>query len=618
MFTVSVLKGQTQPFGVVDTADLKLTSCVFEKDANAMILFNACTAHYDYGALLLEHHIRLKIFNSKANDLGDISIDFPTNERIMGILDLKAETINLNNGKIEVTPLNKKDFYKRKLDKWTSRYTFSFPSLKPGSVLEYSYTQWINFTRVIPKWYFQGKLPVRFSEIKVVPLTGYTLTAHLHVKTEPVVNTDTLVTMANIPSLPEEPFMDAYSANLQSVSFSYSHDAGGAIKTAVKSNWTDIGRILIFGKGYGQQLKIKLKGEEQIIEQAKNLEPKEKIDFIFKKVQELMVCYDNDNLFAEQPVYDAWLRKKGNATEINLIVCRLLTQAGLVTSPMAVSTNPNRRIEQGDPQTEKFDRTVGYVTLNERNYVLDASEKDNKWYQIPFDLLNTYGLYMNVEKPSTGLIMIEDNVPARDAIFVNAEVLPEGKMFGTTQISSFSYNKIDKLLLYDKLGEKKYTESLSRENNDLKIDSIKFQNKEKDTIPLIQNITFKLNLPSSDDSYIYFNPNLFTGLNNNPFLSKDRFTNVDFKYLNNYIISGRYKLPQGYKIEALPKSISLLMPDTSIKFKRIVAEQEGYIMIRYLIDFKKSYYIKEDYPLLFAFYKKMYEMLNEQIILKKS
>ena len=331
-----------------------------------------------------------------------------------------------------------------------------------------------------------------------------------------------------------------------------------------------------------------------------------------------MVCYDNDNLFAEQPVYDAWLRKKGNATEINLIVCRLLTQAGLVTSPMAVSTNPNRRIEQGDPQTEKFDRTVGYVTLNERNYVLDASEKDNKWYQIPFDLLNTYGLYMNVEKPSTGLIMIEDNVPARDAIFVNAEVLPEGKMFGTTQISSFSYNKIDKLLLYDKLGEKKYTESLSRENNDLKIDSIKFQNKEKDTIPLIQNITFKLNLPSSDDSYIYFNPNLFTGLNNNPFLSKDRFTNVDFKYLNNYIISGRYKLPQGYKIEALPKSISLLMPDTSIKFKRIVAEQEGYIMIRYLIDFKKSYYIKEDYPLLFAFYKKMYEMLNEQIILKKS
>ena len=261
MFTVSVLKGQTQPFGVVDTADLKLTSCVFEKDANAMILFNACTAHYDYGALLLEHHIRLKIFNSKANDLGDISIDFPTNERIMGILDLKAETINLNNGKIEVTPLNKKDFYKRKLDKWTSRYTFSFPSLKPGSVLEYSYTQWINFTRVIPKWYFQGKLPVRFSEIKVVPLTGYTLTAHLHVKTEPVVNTDTLVTMANIPSLPEEPFMDAYSANLQSVSFSYSHDAGGAIKTAVKSNWTDIGRILIFGKGYGQQLKIKLKGE---------------------------------------------------------------------------------------------------------------------------------------------------------------------------------------------------------------------------------------------------------------------------------------------------------------------------------------------------------------------
>jgi hypothetical protein len=59
------------------------------------------------------------------------------------------------------------------------------------------------------------------------------------------------------------------------------------------------------------------------------------------------------------------------------------------------------------------------------------------------------------------------------------------------------------------------------------------------------------------------------------------------------------------------------MPDKSISFKRIVAEQDGSIAIRYVISYQKSVYFKENYPEFYAFYKKMHEMLNEQIVLKK-
>ncbi|WP_426669483.1 DUF3857 domain-containing protein [Mucilaginibacter sp. McL0603] len=621
LFLLSVtfsLKAQTQAYGVVDTADLKLSSCEFEKDANAMVLFNTCMAHYDYGSLLLEHHIRLKIFNSSAYDLGNINIDFPSNNEIESIHDLRAETINLNHGKVEIIPLNKKDIYKRKLDKWRSQYSFSFPSIKDGSILDYSYTQWISYTNIIPEWYFQDKLPVKFSEIKVIPLSGRAFTSHLHVKQELVENADTIVAMANIHSLPEEPFMDSYINNLQSVSFSFVTSYGTDKKpNNIKNTWTDIGSALIFTKGYGQQLKIKLKGEDLIIEQAKGLSPEGKIAFLFKKVKDLMSCYDSDNLFTQEPIYDAWLRKKGSPSEINLILCRLLTQSGLVTSPLGVSTDSDSRIDANDVETRNFDRTVAYVSVSGKNYVLDASEKDNKWYQIPFALLNTYGLYMNVETPSTGLILIEDNVPAKDIVYVNAEIMPEGKMIGTTQISSFSYNKIDKLLQYDKLGEKKYAELLYSENHDLKVDSIRFQNTEKDTIPFIQNIAFKLNLSASDENYIYFNPNLFTLLQQNPFLSENRYSDINFTYRRYYVISGRYKIPVGYKLNAIPKTVNLLMPDKSISFKRIAAEDDGYIQIHYVIKFDKSLFPKEEYSGLREFYKRMHEMLNEQIVLKK-
>jgi hypothetical protein len=41
-------------------------------------------------------------------------------------------------------------------------------------------------------------------------------------------------------------------------------------------------------------------------------------------------------------------------------------------------------------------------------------------------------------------------------------------------------------------------------------------------------------------------------------------------------------------------------------------------MVRLNIDHKKSIYFKEEYADFHEFCKKMYEMLNEQIVLKKS
>ena len=94
-------------------------------------------------------------------------------------------------------------------------------------------------------------------------------------------------------------------------------------------------------------------------------------------------------------------------------------------------------------------------------------------------------------------------------------------------------------------------------------------------------------------------------------------TDIDFGYLQNYTISGIYKTPAGYKTDALPKSVTIVMPDKSVSFKRLVAEQDGTIIVRYSINYNKVEYSKDDYPDFHEFFKKMNEMLNEQIILKK-
>jgi hypothetical protein len=143
-----------------------------------------------------------------------------------------------------------------------------------------------------------------------------------------------------------------------------------------------------------------------------------------------------------------------------------------------------------------------------------------------------------------------------------------------------------------------------------------FENMEIDTLPLRQKLDFNFDL-GADDSYITFTANLFTGLKTNPFLAENRFTDIDFGYRDNYAVTGIFKIPAGYKIDAMPKSISMAIPDGTIVFKRFVAEQDGSIMVRFSIDHKKSLYFKENYPEFREFSKKMYEMLNETIVLKK-
>ncbi len=122
---------------------------------------------------------------------------------------------------------------------------------------------------------------------------------------------------------------------------------------------------------------------------------------------------------------------------------------------------------------------------------------------------------------------------------------------------------------------------------------------------------------NNTDNYIMFSPNIFTSLHKNPFLNETRSADIDFGYLNNHMIFGRYKIPEGYIVESLPKDANIVMADKSIKFKRTLGKEDGYISVHYEIRVQRTRFRKTEYDDLHEFYKRMYDMLNEQIILKK-
>jgi hypothetical protein len=633
----------TQAYGKVDIADLEMKTCDFEKDANAEALFEKGTVYFgtDLTTITEEIHNRIKIFNDNGKNEADIHISYYSGDHLEYISGVQAETINLVDGKVEVTKLDKKLVYTKNIDKTMSEITFTMPNVKPGCIIEYKYNWNTNSFSDFPDWYFQEKIPVKYSEYNTsIPDVFYfRVMPHLEqklIKSTKSAEGRSLTDesgsypydlevetrgMANIPALSDEPFMSSFNDNVQALRFQLvSIRPIGGFSKSYSDTWAKVGGRLIDDQDFGGQLKRKLNGEEEIINKAKSLKTdEEKIAFVFNAVKNEMKWNGEDDWYTNDGTSRSWENKTGNSAEINLILYHLLKQSGVEAYPMVVSTREHGKVDPYYTSLIQFNRAVVYVPVDStKMYILDATGKYNIYNETPAELLNSSGLFIDKAKDQYDIIHIKKDIPATQLVSIEAEIKPGGKIEGTAQISSTSYMRINTIERYKTDGEKKYIDFLKDDNNNLKITSVKFENIDVDTLPLIQKVDFSLDLAGSDENYIYLNPNIFTSIKTNPFLSENRMTDIDFGYRQGYYINSVYKIPAGFKVDALPKSVTLVMPDKSFSFKRIVMEQDGNIVIGYKLTYNVQEYSKDYYPDFHEFFKKMYELLNEQIVLKKS
>jgi hypothetical protein len=640
IFCIAALsvKGQTQsplpvpqPFGKVDSADLKMTFCDFEKDANAMVLFDKSEVITDYAYTTVARHKRIKIFNDKGKDVADVAIEFYTRDNLEKITDIEAQTVNLETNIIKYSKVDPSLIYTQVIDKTRKKVTFSFPQVRAGSVIEYSYNLKITFGGGFPDWDFQGDIPVKYCELKasirndfqyrIIPRVyeDYKIRSREPwIKDNDSIGNKFVWALGNINSYHDEPFSTGEADNLQRIEFiltAMKFTWSGPMRPLDKS-WSVISSELLFDDDFGRELKEKLQNES-LIAQSKLLDSdKEKIHFIFNYIKSAMKWNGKNAWYAQDGVRTAWTKKIGNSTEINLALYYFLKKAGVKCYPEFVSTNEHGKVIENHPDMNQFNKVVVSISPGNTGYILDASNKYNSYSDIPFDILNTTGLILNPDDKRYALSFIKGS-SSRKVVFVNGRIKSGGQLEGTLQINNFNYDRSNSLKQFDLLGDSKYMELLKNGDNNLKLNSFKRENVEIDTLPLTETADFTMELTGSDANYIYFTPNLFTTFHDNPFISEKRNANIDFGCLNNYVIDGRYSVPPGYNIESLPRGISLVMPDKSISFKRMVALQDGDIVVHYVIDFKRSVFTPDEYKALHDFYKKMYELLEEQIVLKK-
>src|SRR5207248_1964095 len=134
---------------------------------------------------------------------------------------------------------------------------------------------------------------------------------------------------------------------------------------------------------------------EGLIKQAKKLLTVDaKVSYLFNQVKTTMKWNGEKNWASKDGIKKAWENKSGNWGEINLVLCRLLNESGVKAYPMLVSTRDNGKLYNNFPDVYQVNKLITYVKAGtSQYYVLDASGKYNNYNEIPFDVLNSYGLY---------------------------------------------------------------------------------------------------------------------------------------------------------------------------------------------------------------------------------
>jgi Domain of Unknown Function with PDB structure (DUF3857) len=638
--TVIFAQKELPKFGNIDKADLTLKECEFDKDAEAYKLIDFGDVTYINGRNLFkiktERRIRIKILKDKGLDQANIKIKFYSKLNFENIYNISGVTYNLDSsGNVVTTKLDKSSIFKKPVDKKISEVAFTMPDVKVGSVIEYKFTDEKESIQDLDDWYFQDEIPTRISMYRILIPSFFRFVNEVLVyqkvdqKDDDVPQSmstpgggifhynsfEKTYTLKNVPALREEPFMGATKDYLERVVLQLSQIVYPDGHTEeVMSSWPKLSKELLEDEDFGLQLKKNIHSGtlDDSLKLLKN--ERQKIVFIYDYVQRNMNWNHIQSLYSFDGVKSAWDKKSGSNGEINLILINLLRDAGLKAYPLLVSTKDNGTVNTLYPFLDQFNNAMACVITDDKVYILNAADKYNPAYLIPYDVVNNEAFIVDDEKGGW-ITLTDDKDKYENYVSLFSEITSDGLMKGNATIYCSGYSKNPRVQKW-KEDKKAFNDYFSKAFTGVKIDNLEVNNADIDTLPLQQKLDFTLPVNSSG-GYEYFPINLFQGLETNPFIADERRTDIEFGFKKSYTIVAKIYIPDGYEFDELPKNIKMIMPDTSIVLQRMMQADSNSVDLKITVNFQRPVYTVEMYAMFREFYKKLFDVLNEQVVIKK-
>nr|WP_315214980.1 DUF3857 domain-containing protein [uncultured Flavobacterium sp.] len=641
---------QNFELGKVSIAEIEEKVHPKDSSAVAAILYKKAKTLFNYNIIngftvLHEYEYRIKIYKKEGLSWANFEVPYYVGYEDMNKDMVKFSngvTYNLENGTVVKTKLNSEGSFKENLNDYWNQASITLPNVKVGSVIEFKYTLRSENIVKFPVFNIQYDIPVNYTEYRT-EIPGFYLYKTISVGYVNVVSDSKLVngyknyedehnqtrrlgfkqvnsiyTAQNVPALIEEDYVDnlknyrsAIRHELETVSFPEQPVKDYSV------TWEGVAKTIYKDKNFGKELDERTYIEQDVMAILKDaVTPKEKLDLIFKFVQNKMNWNGDYGYYTDKGVKKAYLDRTGNIAEINFILIAMLKRAGINVSPVLTST-----LQHGVPtypSRTDFNYVIAAVQIDDKQILLDATNKFNSPNILPLQVLNWTGRLIRQDGSSEEINLVP-TVPSKKNNILLLDIESTGKIKGKLRILRTDYEALSFREKNTKVNQENYLEKLENDLNNIEISDYAIENISTDlSKPVVETITFATaNQFEIIADKMFINPLLFYTMNKNPFVQETRQMPVYFMYPKQEKYAINFDIPNGYTVESIPKAVLISTPDNVAVFTMDVNRLENKIQISITREINRALVTADFYNILKDYFKKMIEKQNEKIILTK-
>jgi hypothetical protein len=650
LFAFSNIKAQNYELGKVTVAELKEESHPKDTTAPAAILFKKGRTFFTYNLKngFSANHVyefKIKIYRKEGLIWADQKVRFYIGYENLNkdwVEFSNAITYNLENGSIVKTKLNNQGSFKKNINKYWNERIITLPNVKVGSIIEYKYILKSENITKLPDFDFQYRIPVNYFEYKTeipefyiykpiliggLPIESDSKFANGSQNYENEHNQSSTLTYRQINSfysgkdiqaLVDEPYIN----NIDNYTGSIKHELERVRmpEQPVKDysiTWEGVAATIFKDKDFGEQLNEKSIFTEDLRRLVANVgSQSERLNVIFKFVQDKMNWNEENGCYVDKGVVKAYADQTGNVAEINFILINMLKYAGIEANPVLVST-----VENGVPvypTRTGFNYVIAAAEIDGKPFLLDASHKFTSPDILPLNVLNWKGRLIKKDGTSQE-VNLDPSVVSNESSNLMVKIDDSGKMEGIIRIRKTNYYAYSFRIQNANKAVENYLERLEEELGGLKISNYKIENKKTNlSDPVLETFNFvSENQSEIIGGKIFINPLLFFTRTKNPFTQEKRQMAVYFGYPTQEKFNFSLDIPEGYMVESMPKPIRISSEDKKIVFMLNISNQGNKIQIASTREINSSIFAADEYNVLKDLFQKAIISQNEKIVLKK-
>jgi len=630
----------TAEFGKPSIEDFNLKTYPKDSEATGVVLFekgkNYVKLIKGYVRLIKEVHTKIKVLDAKNFEEATVLISFYKGEEDKErVTHLKAIT---HNGQVKTYLKKEAVFEINKTENWHQK-RFTFPNVKDGSILEYSYQIESPYFLYFGDWEFQGKLPKIYSEFvsempgnyvyrrslignQKLDINEVSLKKKCFVVSNITQKADCevgLYAMYDIPAFKEEAYMLSSKNYISRLDFElkeYIKFSGKEVELTDK--WSDVDKEFKRDKDLGKQLKNKPYFESKlptgVFTLTNNLE---KAKTVYYFIQDHFSWNGKQRILSDIRVKKAFEKRIGNSSEINLSLINALEAVGLNAKIVLLSTRDNGLPGRLYPVLTDFNYAIVILKIDGVDYLLDATNKLTPFGILPFKTLNSYGRVLDFKEGSYWQTI---KPHLKNITYLNAqlEIDENAEITGKVIETYTGYKAITQRKELKKNDLEAYLNFKESTINEGTINN--YTNENSDAIDKNFKETYNISIETETNGntiflYPFFLKSFYS---ENPFKLNTRIYPIDFGYptSNTYLLS--LDLNDLYTVSALPKNKIVKLAGEAGECSVLYNEANGKLNIRFSLKLNHYQYDPKAYESLKDFFNKVINIqTKEAVVLKK-